>query len=85
MKLIVEISEEDYKWCQEQPDLWVGHALPDVTKNAIANGIRISDSCKKLIDADNLMSYCQNQKDKTISCNDIARFPFIKIGELENE
>lgn len=29
----------------------------------------------RLIDADALMDYCQNQKSKTISCNDIARFP----------
>lgn len=29
----------------------------------------------RLIDADALMDYCQNQNSKTISCNDIARFP----------
>ena len=27
------------------------------------------------IDADALMDYCNNQKDKTIDANDIARFP----------
>lgn len=28
----------------------------------------------RLIDANNLMEYCLNQKSKTIDCNDIARF-----------
>jgi len=31
----------------------------------------------RLIDADELMNYCNNQKDKTIDANDIARFPTI--------
>lgn len=29
------------------------------------------------IDADALMNYCNNQKDKTIDANDIARFPAV--------
>lgn len=32
----------------------------------------------RLIDADALMDYCDNQKSKTISNNDIARFPTIE-------
>ena len=37
----------------------------------------------RLIDADALMEYCSNQKSKTISNNDIARFPTIEpSGEL---
>lgn len=31
----------------------------------------------RLIDADALMDYCNNLKDKTIDANDIARFPTI--------
>lgn len=31
----------------------------------------------RLIDANALMEYCNNQKDKTIDANDIARFPAI--------
>lgn len=31
----------------------------------------------RLIDADALMEYCQNNKSKVIDCNDIARFPTI--------
>lgn len=30
-----------------------------------------------LIDANALMEYCLNQKEKTIDCNDIARFPTV--------
>lgn len=29
----------------------------------------------RLIDADKLMEYCQNLKERKIDCNDIARFP----------
>ena len=29
----------------------------------------------RLINANALIEYCQNQKDKKIDCNDIARFP----------
>lgn len=31
----------------------------------------------RLIDANALMDYCNNQKDKTIDANDIARFPTV--------
>ena len=31
----------------------------------------------RLIDADALMDYCNNLKDKTIDANDIARFPTV--------
>jgi len=31
----------------------------------------------RLIDADALMNYCNNLKDKTIDANDIARFPTV--------
>lgn len=30
---------------------------------------------ERLIDADKLMEYCQNLKERKIDCNDIARFP----------
>lgn len=35
----------------------------------------------RLIDADALMEYCSNQKSKTISNNDIARFPTVQIAD----
>ena len=44
----------------------------------------------RLIDADALMKYCLNQKEKTVDCNDIARFssaqPMRKKGKwIERE
>ncbi|SET05889.1 hypothetical protein SAMN02910413_1683 [Pseudobutyrivibrio sp. C4] len=33
------------------------------------------------INLDAIMEYCQNQKDKTISCNDLARFPTADVIE----
>lgn len=43
----------------------------------------------RLIDADKLMEYCQNLKERKIDCNDIARFPTSYdvdkvVEELEN-
>ena len=32
---------------------------------------------QRLIDANKLMEYCQNQVIKTVDCNDIARFPAV--------
>ena len=34
------------------------------------------------IKLDAIMEYCQNQKDKTINCNDLARFPTADVIEL---
>jgi len=47
----------------------------------------------RLINANALMEYCQNQMDKKIDCNDIARFPtyptdewhYVKDGDLPKE
>lgn len=39
----------------------------------------------RLIDADALMEYCSNQKTKTISNNDIARFPTIQADRSHGE
>ena len=33
------------------------------------------------IKLDAIMEYCQNQKDKTINCNDLARFPIADVIE----
>ena len=39
----------------------------------------------RLIDADALMEYCSNQKTKTISNNDIARFPTVQAARPTGE
>ena len=37
----------------------------------------------RMVDADALMEYCNNLKDKTIDANDIARFPTAVLKEQE--
>ena len=39
----------------------------------------------RLINANALMEYCRNQKDKTVDCNDIARFPTYPTQETEKD
>lgn len=39
----------------------------------------------RLIDANALMEYCSNQKTKTISNNDIARFPTVQADRPHGE
>ena len=36
----------------------------------------------RLIDADVLMAYCNNQTEKTIAANDIARFPAVDAAPV---
>ena len=38
----------------------------------------------RLIDADALIEYCNNQKVKTVSANDIARFPTIDAAPVKH-
>ena len=41
----------------------------------------------RLIDADKLMDYCRNHKNRSADCNDIARFPTVNaipISVIEN-
>ena len=39
----------------------------------------------RLINANALMEYCRNQKNKTVDCNDIARFPTYPTQETEKD
>ena len=39
----------------------------------------------RLINANALMEYCRNQKNKTVDCNDIARFPTYPTQESEKD
>lgn len=45
--------------------------------DAIKNGVQLPKEHGRLIDADSLIEYCQNGINKTVDCNDIARFPAI--------
>lgn len=49
------------------------------------DALQVEPTHGRLIDADALMEYCSNQKTKTISNNDIARFPTVQIDRLHGE
>jgi hypothetical protein len=53
--------------------------------NAIKNGTPLPKGHGRLIDADALMEYCRNNINKTVDCNDIARFPTIIEADKESE
>ena len=59
----------------------------EIVGKAIANGIILPKGYGRLIDADQLMNYCQNQIDghKYADCNVIARFPTIIEADKEGE
>ena len=71
IELVIKISEEEY-----QNILHTGKAN-FCAINAIEAGTPLPEGHGRLIDADALMEYCQNDKSKVIDCNDIARFPTI--------
>ena len=72
MKIIVDIPD-DYK----EKD------FTDTICKAIATGIVLQKGHGCLIDASMLMQYCQNQRSKTVDCNDIARFPIVIPADKE--
>lgn len=39
----------------------------------------------RLINANALMEFCRNQKNKTVDCNDIARFPTYPTQETDKD
>lgn len=57
-------------------------AIPII--DAIANGTVLPEGHGRLIDAEQLMNYCQNQIDghKYADCNVIARFPIVLNAEV---
>lgn len=78
MKIVIDIPEDIYNEIKE------GLYDKNLRKMAIAigNGTPIPNGHGRLIDADALMEYCQNDKTKLIDCNDIARFPIV-LGREE--
>ena len=82
MQIVIKISEEDKK---ELDDSIKGKGFSYFEKAklikkilfAVFHGKILPKGHGRLIDADALMEYCQNDKSKVIDCNDIARFPTI--------
>lgn len=75
MKIVIEISEEKYtKLVMEEEHI---RACGSYYPVMILDGTPLPKGHGRLIDADKLMEYAQNSKDKTVDCNDIARFPCV--------
>ena len=79
MEIVIDITEDVYTRLFDNGIQDNEVAADDVCE--IARALRLGRPLPKghgrLIDADVLMEYCQNDKSKVIDCNDIARFPTI--------
>lgn len=74
MQIVIDIPEglkKDFELEQ-----WTALSCMEM-KDALMNGKPLPKGHGRMIDADALMEYCQNDKSKVIDCNDIARFPTI--------
>lgn len=74
--VLVYTDISDYMWHDTKPD-WCPIKEVKCTKAEPTHG--------RLIDADALIEYCSNQKSKTISNNDIARFPTVQVDQPTGE
>ena len=86
MKIIIDIPEQLYETYKGRPPM-LGDAGMDMIAQSIANGTPLPKGHGRLIDADQLMNYCQNQIDghKYADCNVIARFPIVLDAEVEHD
>lgn len=83
MQIVIDMTEDFYKLLMDEEF----DKIRDINLEYIAlvqkvkNGTPLPKGHGRLIDADVLMEYCQNDINKTVDCNDIARFPTIVGGE----
>lgn len=82
MKIVIDIDEEIYEMVLNTGTFGKYRFN---TARAIKNGTPLPENNGRLIDADAFMEYCQNNINKTVDCNDIARFPTIIEAEKESE
>lgn len=86
MQIVIELTDKE----KEMFDNSFKAVFLDVYSmmaNKIKNGKILPKGHGRLIDAEQLMNYCQNQIDghKYADCNVIARFPIVLDAEVENE
>jgi len=74
MQIVIDIPEEMYAEIIDENGI---DTMLIPYEDIIKNGTPLPKGHGRLIDADALMEYCQNDKSKVIDCNDIARFPTI--------
>lgn len=84
MKVVIDIPEETVNAIKDKVMFGVipSEILWDIT-SAIENGTPLPKNHGRLIDADVLIEFCQNDINKTVDCNDIARFPTIIEADKE--
>lgn len=80
MQIVINIDEDEYNNMKSLP-------FTTFAEDIIINGMPLPKGHGRLIDAEQLMNYCQNQIDghKYADCNVIARFPTILDAEVEND
>lgn len=84
MKIVIKIPDLDYFDIKHgYADNYQRERLVESVKRSIA----IPKNHGRLIDAEQLMNYCQNQIDghKYADCNVIARFPIVLDAEVEHD
>lgn len=85
VEVVVKIPKDSFEFWQkvkQTKEVRIGY-----WETAISNGILLPKNHGRLIDAEQLMNYCQNQIDghKYADCNVIARFPIVLDAEVEND
>lgn len=85
VEVVVKIPKDSFEFWQkvkQTKEVRIGY-----WETAISNGILLPKNHGRLIDADQLMNYCQNQIDghKYADCNVIARFPIVLDAEVEHD
>ncbi|MBO7732786.1 MAG: hypothetical protein J6S67_09545 [Methanobrevibacter sp.] len=84
MRIVIDIPDLDYFDIKHgYADNYQRERLVESVKRSIA----IPKNHGRLIDAEQLMNYCQNQIDghKYADCNVIARFPIVLDAEVEHD
>ena len=84
MQIVIDIPKTIYTNIKSSFSIKLSDANTDKVIKAIKNGTPLPKGHGKLIDAAQLMNYCQNQIDghKYADCNVIARFPVVLNAEV---
>lgn len=85
MQILIDMSDELYKGIKRRDGSLETEYVCDELMKAVDNGIMLPKNHGRLIDAEQLMNYCQNQIDghKYADCNVIARFSIVLNAEVK--
>lgn len=86
MQIVIDIDADEYTEIKEDAKKFrsMGITVPHLYK-VIETGTVLPKNHGRLIDAEQLMNYCQNQIDghKYADCNVITRFPIVLNAEVK--